>query len=84
MFYFNDTLNTFLFIVIWHWTYGNESLSEMGKPLPSLHGLLVPISSNVHHPTDRIAPTMAFVTLVVEHWLDRAIARWVHHEGSIR
>ena len=23
----------------------------------------------MHHPTDRIAHTMAFVTLVVEHWL---------------
>ena len=26
----------------------------------------------------------AFVTLVVEHWLEREIAQWVHHEGSIR
>ena len=27
---------------------------------------------------------MAFVTPVVEHWLEREIAQWVHHEGSIR
>ena len=30
------------------------------------------------HPTDRIAHTTAFVTPVVEHWLKREIAQWVH------
>ena len=25
-----------------------------------------------------------FVTPVVEHWLEREIAQWVHNEGSIR
>ena len=38
----------------------------------------------MHHPTDRITHTTAFVTPVVEHWLERIIAQWVHHEGSIR
>ena len=38
----------------------------------------------MHHPTDRITHTTAFVTTVVEHWLEREIAQWVHHEGSIR
>ena len=33
----------------------------------------------MHHPTDRIAHTTAFVTPVVEHWLEREIAQWVHH-----
>ena len=28
----------------------------------------------MYHPT-------AFVTLVMEHWLEREIAQWVHHEG---
>ena len=32
----------------------------------------------MHHPTDRIAHTTAFVTPVVEHWLEREIAEWVH------
>ena len=32
----------------------------------------------MHHPTDMIAHTMAFVTPVVEHWLEREIAQWVH------
>ena len=34
----------------------------------------------MHHPTDRIAHTMAFVTPVMEHWLEREIAQWVHPE----
>ena len=38
----------------------------------------------MHHPTDRIAHTTSFVTPVVGHWLEREIAQWVHHEGSIR
>ena len=32
----------------------------------------------MHHPTDRITHTMAFVTPVVEHWLEGEIAQWVH------
>ena len=32
----------------------------------------------MHHPTDRITHTMAFVTPVVEHWLEQEIAQWVH------
>ena len=30
----------------------------------------------MHHPTDRISH--AFVTSVVEYWLEREIAQWVH------
>ena len=32
----------------------------------------------MHHPTDRITYTTAFVTPVVEHWLEPEIVRWVH------
>ena len=32
----------------------------------------------MHNPTDRIAHTTAFATPVVEHWLEREIAQWVH------
>ena len=53
----------------------NHSNSERGNPLPP-HGLLFPINSKVffymHHHTDRI--THAFVTPVVEHWLEQQIA----------
>ena len=38
----------------------------------------------MHHPTDKITHTMAFVTPVVEHWLEQEIDQWVRHEGSIR
>ena len=38
----------------------------------------------MHHPTHRTAYTTAFVTPVVDHWLKREIAQWVHHERSIR
>ena len=31
----------------------------------------------MHHPTDRIAHTTAFVTPVVDHWLELEIAQWV-------
>ena len=32
---------------------------------------------NMHHPTDRIAHTTAFVRPVAEHWMERNIAQWV-------
>ena len=32
----------------------------------------------MHNPTDRITHTTAFVKPVVEHWLEREIAQWVH------
>ena len=48
----------------------------------------------MHHPTDRITHITAFVTPVVEHWLEREIAQWVrpmkdrsddpsHHERTL-
>ena len=59
----------------------DHSDSERRNPLPP-HGLLFPINSKgffyMHHPTDRIAHTTAFVTPVVEHWLEWEIAQWVH------
>ena len=32
----------------------------------------------MHHSTDGITHTTAFVTPVVEHWLEREIAQWFH------
>ena len=32
----------------------------------------------MNHPTDGITHTTAFVTPVMEHWLEREIAQWVH------
>ena len=55
---------------------GDHSDSEKGNPLPP-HRLLLSINSKVffymHHPTDRITHTTAFVTPVVEHWLERLL-----------
>ena len=62
----------------------DHSDSERGSLLPP-HGLLFPISSKGSficiHSADRKAHTTAFVTPVVEQWLEREIAEWVHHEG---
>ena len=75
----------------------DHSDSEKGNPLPP-HRLLFPIKKQgffyMHHPTDMIAHTTAFVTPVVEHWLEREIAQWVqpmkdrsddpsHHEQTL-
>ena len=58
----------------------DHSDSEKANPLPP-HRLLLSINSKgffyMHHPTDRITHTV-FVTPVVEHWLEREIAQWVH------
>ena len=62
----------------------DHSYSERGNPLPP-HGLLVPISSNGSFIcTIPQIGYYTFVTPVVEHWLEREISQWVHHEGSIR
>ena len=51
----------------------DHSDSEKGNPLPP-YRLLFPISSKGSFiSTDRIAHTTAFVTPVVEHWLEREI-----------
>ena len=71
---FNDALNTFYLRL-----YGirhmvkDHSDSEKGNPLPP-HSLIF----YMPHPKDKIAHTTAFVTPVMEHWLEREIAQWVH------
>ena len=83
---FNDTLNTFYL-----WLYGvthmvkDHSDSERGNLLPP-HGLLFLISSKDYFTCiipERITHTTALASPVVEHWLEREIAQWVHHEGLI-
>ena len=74
---FNDAVNTFyLRLYRVRHMVKDHSDSERGNPLPP-HGLLFSINSKGSHPTDRIAHTTAFVTPVVEHWLEREIAQWV-------
>ena len=84
---FNDALNTFYLRL-----YGvrhmvkDHSDSEKGNPLPP-HRLLFPINSKDYFiftiKTDRKTHTTAFVTPVVEHWLEREIAQWVITSGVI-
>ena len=78
---FNDALNTFYLRL-----YGVEHMvkhhsdGERGNPLPP-HRLLFSINSKgsfIFTISDRIAHTTAFVTPVVDHWLEREIAQWVH------
>ena len=54
----------------------DHSDSERGNPLPP-HGLLFPISSKGSF-ICIIPQTTAFVNPVVEDWLEREIAQWVH------
>ena len=71
---FNDVLNTFYL-----WLYGvgliikDNSDSEKGNLLLH-HELLFLLATTdfflMHHPTDRIAHTMAFIIPVVEHLLE--------------
>ena len=77
---FNDALDTFyllLYLVKYH------SDSKRGNLLPP-HRLLFPFSGKgyfyMHHSTDRIARTAAFVIPVVEHWLER---KWLN-ESTMR
>ena len=63
----------------------DHSDSERGKQL-LLHGLLFLISSNVffYNPSSyrQDKTYQAFVTAVMEHWLEQEIVQWIHHEGS--
>ena len=56
-------------------TYSDNERGNLLTP----HRLLFPINSkgffHIHHPTARITHTTAFVTPVVEHWLERASDR---------
>ena len=82
---FNGALNAFYLRL-----YGvghmieDHSDNERGIPL-SPHGLLFPFSSKFfffkYAPSHRQDST-AFVTPIVEHWLEQEIAQLVHHEGS--
>ena len=56
-----------------------HSDSEKGNLLPP-HVRLAARVILYHHPTDRITHITAFVTPVVEYWIEQEIAQWVHHD----
>ena len=73
---FNDALYTFyLQLYGVRQTYGKGPFSER-KPTVA--------TTRATHPTHKIAQTTTFVIQVMEHWLEREIAQWVHYEGSIQ
>ena len=61
-----------------------NSDGDKGNQLPP-HGLLFLISKGylIYIIPDRITHTTAFVTPVIEQWLEREIGQWVRYEGSI-
>ena len=60
--FFNDALNTFNF---WLYSFGDmKDHSNSGKRYHYHYGPLV-YAVYIHYPTNRIAHTMAFITLVV-------------------
>ena len=76
----NDALNTFYLQI-----YGirhvvtDHPYRERGNLLPPQgYSFRLTAIFYMHHPTDRIAHTTAFVTPVVEHCLEGQIAQWVH------
>ena len=84
---FNDALNTFyLQLYGFGHVVKDHSDSERGNPLPP-HELLFLISSKgsfICTISHRFSTYHGLCGAVVEHWLEREIAQWVHHEGSIR
>ena len=81
IFLLNDTLNTFYLQLygVWHKVKDHSDCEEtccrhVGYSFWLAARVLLYAPSH----------TTAFVTPVVEHWLQQEIAQWVHHEGSIR
>ena len=86
--YYLTTHSTNLVTVIWRRTYDKGPTQIAREETRCRHmGYTFRLPARVllyAHPTYRIAHTTAFVKPVVEHWLEREIVQWVHHEGSIR
>ena len=68
-----------LFTGLWRQAYGKGTFRNISTWAIKCKGFFY-----MHHPTYRIAHTMAFVTPVLEHLLEQEITQWVHCDGSIR
>ena len=79
---FNDTLNTFHLRLygVEHMVKDYEDSQRRNSATP-LHGLLFSISGKGSFTRTNKQKGYIFVVPVVEHWLERGIAQWVHHEG---
>ena len=57
--------------------YTDYTILQTGLYIPQ------PLLHRLHHPTNGIVHTTAFVTQTVGHWLERVLAEWVHQVESI-
>ena len=78
-----NTLTTELHLAPRHRVNDNSD-SERENLLPPHWLLFQQGFFYMHHPTERITHTTAFVTPVMKCRPKWEIAKWVHHEGSIR
>ena len=84
-FLFNNILNTYYLLI-----YGIRYMVKDHSAKEETHchhyyfWLAARVHIYMHHPTDRIAHIMVFVTPVMVGWFEREITQWAHHEGSIR
>ena len=81
---FNDTLNTF-YLRLCGVRRMLKTTQRETKPAAATWAISFINSKDSFkcHPTYRIAHTTAFVIPVVEHWLEREIAQWVHHDRTL-
>ena len=80
---FNDALNTFNFYGYMASDIWLRTILLVRKETHCRHiGYSLRLTARVllYAPSaDRLAHIMAFVTPVMEHWLEREISQWVHH-----
>ena len=65
-----------------HGYMASDHSNSEKKPV-AVYWLFFPISSKGSF-TCTVSHTTVFVTPAVKHWLEREIAQWVLHEGSIQ
>ena len=81
---FNDALNTFYLCLygVGHMVKDHSDSERVREETCCCHmGYSFQLAARVllyASSTDRITHTTVFVTPVVEHWLEREIAQWVH------
>ena len=67
-----------------HYVYGYIASDSEKKPAaPNMSYSFWIAGTIILYASSHRQDNMAFVTPVVEHWLEREIAQWVHHEESI-
>ena len=85
---FKDAPNTFnLRLYGVGYMVKDHSDSERGTRRRHYMGCSFRFTANyiyMNYPTDEIVHTTVFVNSLSEDLLEREIAQWVHHEGSIR